>query len=696
MHVSLTCLLGCLLLCATICVPFGVVYYYKGRASTLHTIGHQILEGVITDMAQMIDGIGRHWQHDIDTQDAAILNLTLNYNISYLMATTIMLGISTPGSLRGMYINKTNKMRVVTATVNNSLIFYDHCSFDVLNHLIHFSHLSMGNTRQPLILCQPKKVWIGGMTMTKDGNFRFLLREIYSQLRRVALTYPTMGFTLKSALYDNLSDHYHDCFSFGSRVFTTARPLLISKDVHYNVGELRAGIDLQTIALEQAYIVPVILLLSMMVVTVLVTVTLLYIIYQGAQEVKQANNNNHRFSSWCWELEKLFELVQQYADKNNQSQRFLAGVSHELKTPLSIILGHAEQALQPQDDNNNRMTSIEQIYQAAYMLVHRVNDLLDYTKYHSQTLKVATNSIDIMEIIRKVIKLMEQHAKRKAIQIQLSKHEDSMYVQGDEIRIEQCLLNIIQNSIKFTACGKRRGIIQVSISRLENCISVSVQDNGCGIAKNVLRQVGTQYFTTDKQGGTGLGLFMCKSLLEAMGGRLLVTSHGTGCGTTVTVVLLESPHHIMDHASVDPGTQPLAIENNPIRTMKDVNILVAEDNDTLRMLYCMQLEKYYTVVGVDNGEAMIERVYTQKFDVLLLDYLMPNMDGIEVLHTLREIPQYAQTPVLFITGCNNITLTQLGNDKNCNILYKPVRRRVLYDAIQDALGLCNRNPLTLT
>lgn len=328
------------------------------------------------------------------------------------------------------------------------------------------------------------------------------------------------------------------------------------------------------------------------------------------------------------------------AAKNQAKNDFLANMSHDIRTPMNAIVGYTNIANSHLGEPEVVRDSLEKIGSSSHFLLSLINDILDISKIESGKMQLSVSDFDLAEVLRRIEDITSLQARKKDLKI--GYHKDSIrhfHVRGDELRIEQILINIISNAIKYTPEGRSVDLFAEELGAQadgRNRYRFIIRDTGVGISAEYLPHIfdsftREQNTTINRIQGTGLGLAITAQVVELMGGTISVESK-LGEGSAFTVLL--------DLESADAPTGEAERTDEETVDLSGKQILLVEDNDINAEIASMILSQYgMTVERAENGQLGLEKVRQSEglYDAVLMDIQMPVMNGFEATRAIRAL-----------------------------------------------------------
>jgi signal transduction histidine kinase/ligand-binding sensor domain-containing protein/DNA-binding response OmpR family regulator len=417
---------------------------------------------------------------------------------------------------------------------------------------------------------------------------------------------------------------------------------------------------------------------------ILSTVGIIYFIWKA--QLKRLRIK-HEYEMSIFEAQKLHEV-------DELKSRFFTNISHEFRTPLTLILGPVKQVIERIKDEKTK-DDLSIVHRNANKLLELVNQLLDISKLESGNMKLQTTPQNFIPLLKALVLSFTSYAERKRITLKFNTTENEIIVYLDKDKVEKVITNILSNAFKFTPKGGR---IEVTVTRslsssvghshseldsespnemkklkrvqLDNYVEISISDTGIGIPKEKMSKIFDRFYQVDgshtrEQEGTGIGLSLTKELVELHRGKIEVESE-EGKGTTVTISIPLGKEYLKPEEICESDKNEVSSETketiyfeetksekfdlNLITQIEKPILLIVEDNSDVRNYIKDNLIKDYRILEAVDGEDGWNKSIEQIPDLIVSDVMMPKMDGFELCKKLKTDGRTSHIPVILLTA----------------------------------------------
>ena len=373
------------------------------------------------------------------------------------------------------------------------------------------------------------------------------------------------------------------------------------------------------------------------------------------------------------EQKKRIEEISAKAKAANEAKvTFFTNISHEFRTPLTLILGPLEELLA-----NSKNASVNQhlvlIQKNAIRLLRLVNQLMDFRKIDVEKMKVRPAENDIVSFISEIVISYKSISQKRDIDLRLITKERQVNVWFDASMIDKVIFNLLSNAFKFTKDG---GFIHVYVSRTEDGkeVSIKVEDNGVGMAKDGVENAFDAFYQGEYENykGSGLGLALSKELVQLHKGSITVSSEKWK-GTIFEIRLLTGNAHFTKEEMAESDTTPAVLyehekiytsdlegektsrrERSEVTGSKENSILIVEDNPELRSFLVNKLSAVYEILEADNGQSALQHAFDAIPDLIISDIVIPGKDGMALTNILKNDIRTSHIPIVLLTAKTSI------------------------------------------
>ncbi len=406
---------------------------------------------------------------------------------------------------------------------------------------------------------------------------------------------------------------------------------------------------------------------------VVIAILLLLVVYGVAMVISPIVRN---FQDTDHEFDNLEERLQ---DADRAKTEFLANMSHEVRTPLNGVIGMVEILANTRLDEEQR-SYVRNIHSSANNLLELLNNVLDVAKLQSGKLELHKENFVLSDSIDQVVDVLKPLAFAKKLELMSDISSDlPIEIVQDETRLKQVLINLINNAIKFTERGEVLLTAEL-VNQEADFVQVkfSIRDTGIGMKPEVLENIFQSFYQADssitkKYGGSGLGLSICKTLVQEMGGRIWVESE-LGVGTTFSFTIV---------AETSGVTQ-----QSKLQALAGLRALVVDDNKTNLKILVKQLSAWGIQATPFNSPDLVAEISSNlhKFDFIIMDMQMPEMDGPALTQRIRKRYTKEQLPIIVLSSVGEHLMTDEYGFYNA-YLTKPVKQARLMDSIIQVMGI---------
>ncbi|MCT4591407.1 MAG: response regulator [Carboxylicivirga sp.] len=429
--------------------------------------------------------------------------------------------------------------------------------------------------------------------------------------------------------------------------------------------------------------------------------TILVILYWFMRNRFDKLNLSHQLS-----VEKLNR--ENEANLTKTKLLFFTNISHEFRTPLTLITGFVEKIFEEKGLPKKIEKSLRTVYMNSQKLNDLVNELLDFRKLEQGHLKLKVSEVNIHQFVKDQIYYFEEYFKREDIEYSSFVQDDIETIWMDRNQMGKVINNLINNSIKYL--DKSPAQVNVRVLEDDKCFTISIEDNGCGISESDLKNIFNRFFQGDNSikregfsGSSGIGLAYSKGIVDAHHGQLLAESK-EGQGSTFSIRLLKGKEHFAEEQILndlvidDRADEPSVIKekDNKLRFTEEsvvnnendnkMHLLIVEDNADVRLMISALFEDLYHITEAIDGQEGMKLALEKQPDIIISDVMMPNQSGTEMCAKLKRNIETSHIPIILLTAKtsfeNKLEGIELGAD---DYVSKPFSSRMLKARVKNLL-----------
>jgi len=538
--------------------------------------------------------------------------------------------------------------------------------------------------RMMVIIMENAGAQKGALLMQTDGilNVEIAVSNDGLAVQDRDLPYSIINFVSRTLKPQAIADiHEHKRFS-GDDYFKSNHPKSIMCFPSIIKGVLKGVVYLEHYDLSQAFSSDRVNILQLLADQTAIS-------FDNAKLYQQVVSYNKNLEQQIHERTKELAAEKIKAEQASQAKsNFLANMSHEIRTPMNAVIGLSQLALR-HETSPTQKDYLEKIQDSSRSLLGLINDILDFSKIEAEKMTLEKVTFSIHDLMQRVVNVCTYKVHEKGIELVVDIHPNvPNQLMGDPLRLQQIIINLANNAVKFTDKGAIHIKIGLSASSTTDCeLLFSVRDTGIGMSQEQQDRLFQSFSQADdsvtrKYGGTGLGLAISKQLTELMGGKIWVESdEGVGSTFSFTVVLAEAPKEVE------------RLSQMTRKSLANLRVLVADDIDIARKVLIDALAHAdIHADGVENGEQALTRVLHaeqigQPYDLVLMDWKMPKMDGIEAAKQI-QIQSQGQIPhILMVSAYDKDEAKREALDAGIHqFIEKPINQSTLLDSIVEIIS----------
>ena len=398
-----------------------------------------------------------------------------------------------------------------------------------------------------------------------------------------------------------------------------------------------------------------------------------------------------------WAKDKKIE-IETLKSQEKFRREFLSNVSHEFKTPLTLIMGPIEELMEKGAEGRiNVSENLSMIRKNAMRLLRLVNQLMDFRKIEDRKMLVKASELDVVDFIADIMTAFERLAQKRKMDFQLITDHKQLYAWFDPDMIDKVIFNLLSNAFKFTN-DRGKIYVRITIDDAHKNVVICIEDNGLGMSEEHIRHAFDRFYTGENLTGNGIGLSLSKEFIELHHGELVLTSE-KGRGTRFCIMLPFGTAHFDDqqlfsgkfnwqrNSSYDflneYSLPPQMIESHEFNSKKDYTLLLIDDNSELRQFVKNRLQAFYNIEEAHDGATGLRLAFEIVPDLIICDVMLPGKDGFEVVKTVKEDLRTSHIPTIILTAKGSIEQRIVGIQSGADeYITKPFVLEYLHERIK--------------
>jgi signal transduction histidine kinase/AraC-like DNA-binding protein len=401
--------------------------------------------------------------------------------------------------------------------------------------------------------------------------------------------------------------------------------------------------------------------------------------------------------------QQLIEMSAEISRATQAKVDFFTNISHEFRTPLTLILGFTEDLLPSQKLSKEMQQSVGYIQRNAFRLLRLINQLMDFRKTESDQIKFRASETDFIAFIRTIMESYGKMAEKRHIDFQLLTYSESLLVWFDANMMDKVLFNLLSNAFKFTPDNGKIHLI-IFVDPFENTIKLTVEDSGKGMTEEEAKHVFDAFYQGEQAHftGTGLGLSLSKALVKMHGGKISVQS-SVGKGSRFIVALPLGEAHLLPEQRVSEPQNavytegvlfPLTIDilEETIDSFEHTSatatqqILIIEDNEELQFFLKKKFAPTYQILAAIDGNDGIQKAFDAMPDLIICDIKLPNKNGLDITRTLKSDLRTSHIPIIILSAQSSIEQQIKGTEMGADAyVTKPFNSQFLKATVKSLL-----------